>query len=357
MMIALFVLLASAAAVVYMVHAVGKFSFVKKLSMGRRWLRIILAVALLMLGMAVVSVIFSFINAIVFFLHVCLFFIIYELLFLVVPKQRRSGFKIYWQGVLALITSVIYIGTGVFLCYNIWQTDYTIDTAKNITPVRIALIADSHFGVTVDGERFAEYMKIIEDQNPDLLIIAGDFIDDGTSREDMIRACEALGELDLPYGVFYAYGNHDRGYYSGSIPEEELVEQMERNNVTILCDELYEVGDLCIVGREDAQNDDRAELSELLEGVDENRYIIVIDHEPNDYEAESATCADLVLSGHTHGGQLFPVTLMGKFFGNDQNWGLMNIDGTDFIVTSGLSDWELYFKTGTHSEYVIIDVC
>ena len=64
-----------------------------------------------------------------------------------------------------------------------------------------------------------------------------------------------------------------------------------------------------------------------------------------------------MLSGHTHGGQLLPINRIGELFGvNDRTYGHENINGTDFIVTSGISDWEVIFKTGTKSEYVIINI-
>ena len=64
-----------------------------------------------------------------------------------------------------------------------------------------------------------------------------------------------------------------------------------------------------------------------------------------------------MVSGHTHGGQFFPVTYVGEWIGaNDRTYGHEKRNGTDFIVTSGISCWELPFKTGTKSEYVIIDV-
>ena len=130
---------------------------------------------------------------------------------------------------------------------------------------------------------------------------------------------------------------------------------MKENRVHILEDEVAVVGGLCIVGRRDASFGPRAELATLLENVDPEKYIIVLDHEPTDYENEAATAADLVVSGHTHGGQLIPLGTVGELFaGNDRTYGVEKRNGTDFIVTSGISDWALHFKTGTRSEYVII---
>ena len=94
-----------------------------------------------------------------------------------------------------------------------------------------------------------------------------------------------------------------------------------------------------------------------MRGIKKDKYIIVLDHEPNDYNNEAATSADLVLSGHTHGGQLFPVTLLVDWFNiNDRTYGYEKRNGTEFIVTSGISDGQIIFKTGTKSEYVIIDI-
>ena len=66
---------------------------------------------------------------------------------------------------------------------------------------------------------------------------------------------------------------------------------------------------------------------------------------------------DLVLSGHTHGGQMIPINYLGQWLGvNDLRYGHERRQNTDFIVSSGISDWELLFKTGCHSEYVLIDL-
>lgn len=85
--------------------------------------------------------------------------------------------------------------------------------------------------------------------------------------------------------------------------------------------------------------------------------MIVLDHQPRDYEAQAAAKVDLVLSGHTHGGQMLPLApLVRKLGSNDMVYGYEKRDNTDFIVTSGISDWEIKFKTGCKSEFVVVDV-
>ena len=95
----------------------------------------------------------------------------------------------------------------------------------------------------------------------------------------------------------------------------------------------------------------------MTEGLDPDKYSIVLDHQPSDFDAQAAAGADLVLSGHTHGGQLFPLHRMGQWLGiDDKSYGCEKRKNTTFIVTSGISDWAIQFKTGCKSEYVVIDV-
>ena len=102
----------------------------------------------------------------------------------------------------------------------------------------------------------------------------------------------------------------------------------------------------------------RASISDLTKNLDKDKYTIVLDHQPSDYDAEAAASVDLVLSGHTHGGQMIPMVQLMRWFhiGEDNVYGLERRGNTDFIVTSGISDWAMKFKTGTRSEYVIIDI-
>ena len=85
--------------------------------------------------------------------------------------------------------------------------------------------------------------------------------------------------------------------------------------------------------------------------------MIVLDHQPTEFNEKADANVDLVLCGHTHGGQLFPFNNIGKLIkANDLIYGLERRKNTDFIVTSGISDWAIKFKTGTKSEFVIINI-
>lgn len=353
------VLAALALGLCYLVSCVGRFGLVRRLAGGKKWLRRLISLGVLALCFALLTLGLSLVNAIVVFLHTVLFFLLSGLAVRIAKRITGREPKANWQGWLALGLSVLWLGAGYVLCTHVWEKDYTLHTDKELGTLKIALIADSHLGTTFDGEGFAEHLRTIEEQRPDLLVIAGDFVDDSSCKADLERACRALGEMELPYGVWYVYGNHDAGYLRGrSFTAEELERALTENGVHVLRDgaELVD-GRFYVVGREDRSRGERMSMTELLEGLDRDKYVIVLDHQPNDYDSEAAAGADLVLSGHSHGGQLIPITHVGEWFGMlDRAYGYERRQGTDFIVTSGISCWEILFKTGTRSEYVIVTV-
>ena len=98
-------------------------------------------------------------------------------------------------------------------------------------------------------------------------------------------------------------------------------------------------------------------MAELAAGLDPDKVSVVLDHQPNDYDAQAAAGVDYVLSGHTHGGHIFPAGIIGLLMGaNDANYGVERRGNTTFVVTSGISGWAIPFKTGAKSEFVIMDI-
>ena len=342
----------------YLTVAMSRFRLFRRIAGDKLRKRYAVSFVSVLALFAALTFTMNMMNSIIVFLHLVAAFLIFGILFRVATKLRKKEFPFYAQGWSALLSVTVYLAAGWFLCHHVRQTNYTLATEKPIGSLRIALFADSHIGTTFDADGMAHHIDTMMRQAPDLVVIAGDFVDDGTSRRDMLRACEALGKIRPKYGVWFAFGNHDQGYYRNrGFSVTDLVRALEENNVNVLGDKTAEIGPLCLVGRLDVSRSPRKEISELLASAPTDKYIVVIDHEPTDYEEESQTAADLVLSGHTHGGQLFPINRAGEWFGlNDRTYGCEKRSGTEFIVTSGISDWAVKFKTGTQSEYVIIDV-
>lgn len=345
------------AGMVYLVFCVRRLGFVEKLSHGNKAAAWAAGIAVVALPTAIIWLAWGYMNALIVLLHLALFVGLARLIF----KKRR------FAGAVALVLAVVYLTAGYVQANNVWQKDYTVTTDKAVGTLRVALIADSHVGTTFDGKGLAPHIEEINKQNPDIVVVTGDFVDEDTSRDDMVAACRALGQATPKFGTYFVFGNHDKGLYSNGergYTGDDLVAELEKNGVTVLQDENALIdGRFYLVGRQDASEErdfgrSRASIAELTSTLDQTKYSIVLDHQPRDYAAEAASGVDLVLSGHTHGGQMLPLMQFMRWFhiGDNNVYGLERHDGTDFIVTSGISDWAIQFKTGCRSEYVIVDI-
>ena len=302
---------------------------------------------------AILYLVFNSVNFVSIVLHLFLILLLFNLInFVFKNKLSKSTISIA-----AISFCFIYMLVGAYNAYHIRQTNYNIETSKDLKmdSLKIIQLSDAHVGTTFDGDGLKEHLKKISKLDSDIVVITGDFIDDDTSKEDIIKSCNALSLLKPKYGVYFIYGNHDKGYYSDK--EILLKEYLEKNNVKILEDEVELINDnIYLIGREDRRYS-RKTISDLTKDLDKSKYMIVLNHQPNDYKNESEDGVDLVLSGHTHGGQFFPLGYVGILLKQNDNWyGLKKINNTSFIVNSGLSSWAIDFKTGTFSEYVVIDV-
>lgn len=358
-MLFLILMLLCGAGAFYLAGRIKKLRAIEKLSQKSKKLGWAVSIGTVILLCVILGLIFGMFTAVVIVLHIILVWAITDLIAFIVKKLSKKELCAEIRAAATAVLLIIYFSYGWYNAHNVIGTDYSVSTDKLTDDIKIAMIADSHMGVTLDGEAFAKALSEIQEQKPDLLFIVGDLVDDGSDKEDMISACEALGEFEATYGVYYVYGNHDKGYSDSiAFTDEELRNELSANGVIILEDEVINIeNELCIIGRKDRSDEDRQDISKLLAGIDSSMYTIVLDHQPNDYDAIEEAGADLVLSGHTHGGHIFPAGYVGLLIGaNDKVYGYERRSDTDFIVTSGISGWAIPFKTGCVSEYVIIEI-
>ena len=133
------------------------------------------------------------------------------------------------------------------------------------------------------------------------------------------------------------------------------------NNINLLYDSSDIINnEITLIGRNDAafaRTSDRKTSEELLGNLSQDNYLIMLDHQPIDLETNAKLGYDLQLSGHTHGGQLFPIGIIDKLFKiNEMNYGMKQIDDFQVIVSSGMSGWAYPIRTQKHSEYVVINL-
>lgn len=355
------VIITAIGGLIYLAAGFHRFAVVKKIAEKNKaaaWVISFAAVAVIALPWLL------FVNAwamAVVLIHLFLFNLIFDAVSFIASKIRKRKPERNISTTAAMVFTAAYLSIGWYAAHNVVITHYDLTTEKNIgEPLRIALIADVHLGITLDGDEFAEQMKRLDDLNVDAVMIAGDFVDDDSNRADMEKACAALGNIKTKYGVFFAYGNHDMGYFDGSrdFSVEDFAHELDKNGVTILIEDKIIMNDkICIIGRDDAYAEGRMPIAEFMKNTPDSAYSIVLDHQPSDYDAEAESGVDLVLSGHTHGGHIFPTGYVGTLTGiNDRIYGHEKRGNSDFIVTSGISGWAIPFKTGTKSEIVIVDI-
>lgn len=305
-------------------------------------------------------------------LHVVAVALFMEILnFIYAALHKHRGVKIdLWNkafscGLVPVIITALILGYGYFNMGNVVETDYTIHTGKVIREkgYRIAMISDLHFGTTMNEEKLKKYCKEIEGTKPDLVILCGDIVDEKTTLLQVENATKILGNIRSSYGTFYVYGNHDKATYASNpnFNEKQLKQGLVGSGIHVLEDEVYSINDeFTILGRNDkgfSSGIKRKTGEELLKNVDTQKFLLMLDHQPSELQENSEAGIDLQLSGHTHGGQIWPVGLIGDILGFGQlNYGYKMINNYQIIVSSGIAGWGYPIRTGHHSEYVVVDV-
>ncbi|MDE6636026.1 MAG: metallophosphoesterase, partial [Lachnospiraceae bacterium] len=204
---------AFAAGYIYILSRIAKIEIVRKISSGKKSIGFLIGLAIIIPVMAVLYFMLGMINAIMCVLHLFVFWMLCDLAVYFIFKRRDRHYKEYYACVAAVTITVVYLAAGWYMAHHVAVTYYTLDTDKQVGSFRIIQFADSHIGTTFDGKGLYQYVKQMNELKPDVVLITGDYVDDDTSKEDMIDACSALGELQTSFGVYFAFGNHDKGYY------------------------------------------------------------------------------------------------------------------------------------------------
>ncbi len=272
--------------------------------------------------------------------------------------------KIYRSGIAAILLTACVIGYGAYNIGNVVRTEYTIPTAKDIRPsgYKVALISDLHYGISLDDEKLQQEVERVNREKPDIVVLAGDIVDESTTRVQMESAFTILGKLKSTYGTYYVYGNHDKNNYSRDMAYtvEDLDRNIEKVDIHILQDDSVTINhEISLFGRADMGEIGftRKSAAELLAKADPKKEVVVLDHVPTDYESVAKAGGDLILSGHTHAGQIWPAgLLMDALHINERSYGEKKVGHLTGLVTAGIAGWGFPIRTEKHSEYVIINI-
>ncbi|WP_379152712.1 metallophosphoesterase [Paenibacillus sp. sgz5001063] len=254
---------------------------------------------------------------------------------------------------------------AIFLIWgsrNAWSTvvrNHPIQIDKSTgtsVPLTIAVASDLHLGNIVGNRHLRRMVAEINRMQPDLILLAGDVLDD--SIEPFIRngMSEEIRKLKARHGVYAVLGNHE--YYGGSI--KQYTELMDSIGIKVLQDEVVDTAGLYIVGRKDKTAETmeaggRKSVESLLEGLDLTRPVIMMDHQPTGFDIAAKAGVDVLLSGHTHRGQIAPNHwITRRLF--ELDWGYLRKDKLHVVVSSGYGTWGPPIRLASRSELIKLEV-
>ena len=256
-------------------------------------------------------------------------------------------------GVLYALAATIVLLTYGYINYRHPQVEHisiAIDKEMD-NPVRMVVASDIHLGYGTDRHDLERYVKLINDQQPDVVVIVGDMIDNSIVPVRSEHMGEVLDRISAPEGVYVVPGNHE--YISGF---DEYRNFIRDTHLVLLRDSIVTLkSGIQLVGRDDRINHSRSSLEALVSKVDSAHPIVVLDHQPYDIGLSNSLGVDLHLSGHTHNGQIWPLNIITDVM-YDQSHGYRHWSHTHAYVSSGLSLWGPPFRIGTHSDIGVIDI-
>ena len=275
------------------------------------------------------------------------------------PHFLKGQYSLALLGVLILVLALLIYGT--------WNArhpvirNYEVNLSRkssSLESIQVAAVSDIHLGGIVGIDRLGQMTDIINSLNPDLILFAGDTIDEGVDINTEMEMPAVLQTLHPRLGSFAIMGNHE--YISGNA--ETTSEFLARTGITVLRDQAYEINnELYIVGRDDASRNrfdgsPRQELSAIMATIDKNRLpVILMDHEPSNLQESEQAGVDLQLSGHTHRGQLFPNNYITRAVFED-DWGYWRKNNFQLIVSCGFGTWGPPIRIGNHPEILNIKI-
>ena len=233
--------------------------------------------------------------------------------------------------------------------HNKVRQEIHLTTSKQLErPLKIVMLSDLHAGYHNRRAEVGRWVDMVNAEHPDMILITGDIID-GRMRPLLEQGTsEEFKRLEAP--VIACLGNHE--YISGI---DKSIDWIKQSGIRLLIDETVNIGDVTVIGRDDRSNYTRKSVNQLVQGVTRDNYLILLDHQPYHLEEAEQNGIDLQLSGHTHRGQIWPLSLVVKSM-YECAYGQWKRGKTDYYVSSGMGIWGGKFRVGTDSEYAVITI-
>ena len=315
--------------------------------------------------------------------YILLFVIWFDLIRIILLKWKLINEKIiHARKTFILVGILCFLVVGAFSTYGVIhakkivvnsyqvQIDKKVDKFSNL---KVALVSDLHFGYNSSLSHVKKMVKLINESDPDVVVIAGDIFDNSYEAiYEPDKIIQEIKKIKTKYGVYAVYGNHDidekilAGFTfswkkNKNLNDPRMTSFLEKANVKLLRDESLLIDDsFYLVGRIDYHKygmevEKRKTIEELVSSFDKSKPIILVDHEPYELEKIAKVGVDLDLSGHTHNGQMFPSNVFIKFIWKNPH-GLLKVDNMYSAVTSGVGVYGPNMRVGTTAEVMVLDL-
>lgn len=295
-------------------------------------------------------------SSLIVLLYVVMMFLLLDLgrLLRLVPRSW-----LYANGTAALAMLAVIVAIFVYgnLHYNNKvRVTLELTTDKPLArDYRVVMLTDLHIGYHNTRRALARWVDLVNAEQPDLVLIAGDIIDGSMRPLIEERMHEEFRRLRAP--VYACLGNHE--YYAGC-PEAQ---QFYRDAGIHLLSDAHITIDSCltIIGRDDRTNLRRRSVGDLVASVPlrgeglARGFVILLDHQPYALEQAEQAGVDFQLSGHTHRGQVWPASWVTDAI-YECSWGTHQRGRTHYYVSSGIGIWGGKYRIGTQSEYIVATI-
>lgn len=274
------------------------------------------------------------------------------------PAVKLGAKVIAFIATLAVFFTTMVIGHRNVRYPRVMYQKYTV---KRLVPegaqpekrMRLVFFSDLHIGEAMTPDYIARAVKLIQDQQPDLILCGGDFIDHRAVYAYDPRVMASLRSLHAPLGVYYVLGNHE---YRDDL--EANIRWVSEVGGTLLRDSIAFPGDgpLTLIGRDDWVNGNRKPFEVIANEADPLRGpVVLMEHTPASIDSIGDSPVDLILCGHTHGGQIWPGQLM-VWWRYGMVSGTRPVGEREVCISSGVGSAGATYRVGTRSEIRVYDL-
>lgn len=274
------------------------------------------------------------------------------------PAVKQGVKVLAFIATLAVFFTTMVIGHRNVRYPRVMYQKYTV---KRLVPegaqpekrMRLVFFSDLHIGEAMTPDYIARAVKLIQDQQPDLILCGGDFIDHRAVYAYDPRVMASLRSLHAPLGVYYVLGNHE---YRDDL--EANIRWVSEVGGTLLRDSIAFPGDgpLTLIGRDDHVNGNRKPFEVIANEADPLRGpVVLMEHTPASIDSIGDSPVDLILCGHTHGGQIWPGQLM-VWWRYGMVSGTRPVGEREVCISSGIGSAGATYRVGTRSEIRVYDL-